>query len=119
MSGFLEKIIGDFEEKKEWREIKARAKALPSDYRTAYEEIQKYLWKTSGLGSIKPFGSLLDLFEEGAAEGRSVLEITGNDVAAFADELVRGEDSYFEKSRQELNNGILKKLDKKDATTTE
>ena len=97
MSGFLEKVIGDFEGKKEWREIKARVKALPEDYRFAYEEIQKYVWCTSGIETMEPLKSLLDLFEEGTANGRSVLEITGNDVAAFTDELVRGEKSYFEK----------------------
>ncbi|MCL2343854.1 MAG: DUF1048 domain-containing protein, partial [Firmicutes bacterium] len=47
-----------------------------------------------------------------AANGRTVLEITGNDVAAFADELVRGEKSYFEKKRRELNGSIQKKLGK-------
>ena len=113
MSSFLEKIVGDLEEKKEWKEMKARAKALPA-YRTAYEEIQKYIWKTSGVGSIAPFQNLLDLFEEGAAYGRNVLEITGDDVAGFADELVRGEKSYYDKIRQELNNGIAKKIGKQN-----
>lgn len=113
MSSFLEKIIGDFEGKKEWKEMKARIKALPSDYRTAYEEIQQYLWKTSGVGSMDPFKALLDLFEEGAAGGRNVLDITGNDVAAFADELVRGEQSYFDKMRQDLNKDLMKKLGNK------
>ena len=31
---------------------------------------------------------LIELFEAGAADGRQVLEITGEDVASFADELV-------------------------------
>ena len=115
MSSLIEKITGGLEGKREWRETKARAKALPEEYRTAYEEIQKYLWKTSGVESLEPFKSILDLFEEGAAAGRGVLEITGSDVAAFADELVRGEASYYEKSRQGLNDGILKKLGEKDA----
>ena len=109
MSVFI-KIIGDFKEKKGWRETKVRAKALPHDYRIAYEEIQNYLLKTSGIVTLAPFTSLLDLFEEGAANGRNVLEITGNDVAAFADELVRGEQSYFDKMRQDLNSDIAKKL---------
>jgi DNA-binding ferritin-like protein (Dps family) len=112
MSNFLEKIIGDFEGKREWKEMKARAGALPGDYRMAYEEIQKYLWKTSGVTSLEPFKNLLDLFEESAANGRSVLEITGEDVAAFADELVRGEESYFIKLRKDLNGDIQKKLGK-------
>jgi len=112
MSGFLEKVTGDFAGKREWRAVKARYKALPEDYRFAYEEIQKYIWTTSGVETMAPLKNLLDLFEEGAANGRTVLEITGNDVAAFADELVRGEKSYFEKKRRELNGSIQKKLGK-------
>lgn len=114
MSSFLEKIIGNLEGKKEWKELKARAKALPDDYRFAYEQIQKYLWHTSGIGSMDPFKNLLDLFEEGAADGRGVLDITGVDVAGFADELVRGEQSYFDKMRQDLNKDISKHLGKQD-----
>lgn len=112
MTNILELVIGSIEDKREWRNMKARAKALPRDYRIAYEEIQKYIWKSSGLGSIKPFGNLLDLFEEGVANGKKVLEITGDDVAAFVDEFVRDEESYFDKWRQELNRTIRDRIGK-------
>ncbi len=116
MSGFLEKIIGDFEGKREWRETKARAKALPPDYRAVYEEIQKYLWSSSGVGTLAPFFAMLDMFEEGAAHGRRVLDITGRDVAAFADDLVRGEASYFDKLRKNLNRDVIKRLEQSGAS---
>lgn len=114
MSGFLEKIIGDFEEKKEWKEMKVRVKALPEEYGIAYAEIQKYLWKTSGVGTLAPFRVLLDLFEKGAAGGKTVLDVTGDDAAAFADGLVRGEASYFDKLRRELNSEMKKRFGPKD-----
>ena len=60
--------------------------------------------------TIDAFRTLIDLFEESAANGRQVLEITGDDVAAFCDELVKGEKTYFEKLRKKLNNNIAKKL---------
>jgi DNA-binding ferritin-like protein (Dps family) len=110
MSDFLKKIIGD---KKEWKAMEVRAKALPKDYQVVYREIQQYVWKSSGLESIDLFKGLLDLFEEGAANGRSALEITGNDVAAFCDELIGGgAKTYIDRWRDELNNGIAKKLGK-------
>jgi DNA-binding ferritin-like protein (Dps family) len=112
MSKILDKIIGDFGEKKRWRAMKARAKALPSDYAMVYEEIQHYLWNTGRLISIDPFDNLLDLFEEAAAAGRKVIEITGDDVAAFADELVRDEKSYLEDCRKKLNRKIATKIRK-------
>lgn len=109
MSDFLKKIIGD---KKEWKAMEERAKALPKDYRVVYDEIKRYIWKSSGLGSVDIFKGLLDLFEEGAANGKHVLEITGDDVAAFCDELLRGAKTYTEGWREELNHDIAKKLRK-------
>ena len=53
---------------------------------------------------------LIDLFEEGAAAGKSALEVTGNDVAAFADELLKNIKNYIEKRRVKLNEDIMKKL---------
>ena len=80
MNKFIEKIIGN---KKEWRAMEARAKTLPHDYQVVYEEIKQYIWKSSGLGSVEVLIGILDLFEEGTANNKGVLEITGNDVAAF------------------------------------
>ena len=110
MNEFLKKIIGD---KKEWNAMEARAKALPKDYRVVYDEIKQYTWKSSGLSSTDIFKDLLDFFEEGAANGKRVLEITGNDVAAFCDEILRNEKrekTYTEKWRETLNQNIAKKL---------
>jgi DNA-binding ferritin-like protein (Dps family) len=112
MSKIIDTIIGNVEDKKEWRSIEKRAKALPHDYRIAYEEIKHYLWKSSGITTIDAFRVLIDLFEESAANGRQVLEITGNDVAAFCDELVKNQKTYFEKLRKKLNNNIVKKIGK-------
>jgi DNA-binding ferritin-like protein (Dps family) len=110
MNDFLKKIIGD---KKEWNTMEARAKALPKDYQVVYHGIQQYLWKSSGIELMDVFKGVLDLFEEGAVNGRSALEITGDDVAAFCDELVGGgAKTYVDKWREQLNHGIAKKLGK-------
>lgn len=37
---------------------------------------------------------LIDLFEEGAANSKCILEITGDDVAAFVDELLNNTKTY-------------------------
>jgi DNA-binding ferritin-like protein (Dps family) len=76
--------------KRQWRAHMARVKALPPDYQVVYKEIQRYLFKV-GSGDL-PDGYLLsgivDFFEEGAAAGKGVLAVIGNDVAAFCDDLV-------------------------------
>jgi DNA-binding ferritin-like protein (Dps family) len=110
--GIIEKIIGNLEDKREWKAMEARAKALPKEYSKAYKAIQKYMWTTGGLSDWKDisriFGGLLDLFEAGAAEGKKVTDLTGEDVAAFCDELVKDSKSWKDKHRAKLNNAILR-----------
>ncbi|GMK46985.1 DUF1048 domain-containing protein [Paenibacillus glycanilyticus] len=80
------------EGKKEWRAHVARIKALPRDYQIVYKEIQKYLFKVGPVELTDWMGGLsgiIDLFEEGAALGKGVLEVTGSDVAAFCDDLIK------------------------------
>ncbi|MNO09765.1 hypothetical protein D3C81_2331790 [compost metagenome] len=55
---------------------------------------------------------LIDLFEAGAADGRKVLDITGDDVASFADELVENAKTYTAKYREDLNKSIMDRLKK-------
>lgn len=83
-----------------------RAKALPDEYVVAYKLIRKYLWNTAGITSIDPLIDLVDLLEEAAASEKAVIEITGPDVAAFADELVKGERSYASDQRRKLNDAF-------------
>ncbi|MEP7205075.1 MAG: DUF1048 domain-containing protein [Candidatus Saccharibacteria bacterium] len=111
MKKIIDFIIGDIKEKKKYRENEKRAKSLPKEYSDAYTEIKRYLWNT-GMLTIEPLFPLVDLFEEAAARGKHVREITGPDVAAFADELVRGEKSYKDQQSKRLNNNIAEKLGK-------
>lgn len=102
-------IIGDFGEKKRYRENEKRARKLPEDYAKAYKEIRHYLWNTSGILTIEPLISLVDLFEEASASGKTVVEVTGKDVATFADEFVSDESSYKNQQRKKLNDKLNKK----------
>ncbi|GHJ98000.1 hypothetical protein SNE510_75190 [Streptomyces sp. NE5-10] len=84
------------EGKKQWRAHKARVKALPPDYQIVYEEMQKYLFKVGPIdlpdGPLLP--GIVTFFEEGAASGKGVLELIGNDVAAFCDGLITNTRTY-------------------------
>lgn len=80
-----------FEEKRDWRAYQSRVKSLPKDYLIVYNEIEKYLFKVccvEGRDAYSVLPGILELFEEGAAMGKSVLAITGPDVAAFCDNLL-------------------------------
>ena len=109
MNKIIDTLVGDMGEKKAYRENEKRAKALPAEYAEAQKEIKNYIFHTAGIFTMEPLKALVDLFEEAAADGKHVIDITGPDVASFADELVRGENSYFDKQRQKLNNNFSKK----------
>jgi DNA-binding ferritin-like protein (Dps family) len=107
------------EGKKEWRAHVARVKALPQEYQIVYKEIQKYLFKvgpvelTEGTGILS---GIIDLFEEGVAFGKGVLEVTGSNVAAFCDDLIKDSktyaDIYQESVDQEVSKAMKKVTDK-------
>ncbi|MGI8313868.1 DUF1048 domain-containing protein [Halobacillus mangrovi] len=106
----FEKIIGSLDDKREWRAMEARAKALPTEYHNAYKAIQKYMWTTGGPSDWKStsriFNGILDLFEQGAAEGKKVTDLTGEDVATFCDDLLQDEKTWKDKYRTKLNDTI-------------
>jgi DNA-binding ferritin-like protein (Dps family) len=110
MTNFLTKIIGD---KREWNNMQVRAKALPRDYQIVYNEIMQYMFMRSGgdgMDIIAILKDLLGLFESGAADGKRALEITGEDIAAFCDELLRNAKTFTENWREKLNRDVMKKL---------
>lgn len=110
------KIKDIIEGKKEWRAYMARVKALPKDYQIVYKEIQKYLFKVGTVDSTDLLSGIVDFFEEGATLGKGVLEVTGSDVAAFCDDLIKDSktyaDIYQESVDQEVNNAIKKSIRK-------
>ena len=93
------------EGKRQWRAHMARVKALPPDYQIVYKEIQKYLFKVGPIDL--PDGNLLsgivEFFEEGVAAGKGVLELIGNDVAAFCDDLVKDSRTYADVYQESIS----------------
>lgn len=110
------------EGKKEWRAHVARVKALPQEYQIVYKEIQKYLFKvgpvqlTEGTGLLS---GIVDLFEEGAASGKGVLEVTGRDVAAFCDDLIKDSKTYADIYQESVDQEVAKAMKKVSDKTKE
>ena len=103
------------EGKKEWRTHMARVKALPQEYQIVYQEIQKYLFKVGPVELIEGTGLLsgiVDLFEEGAASGKGVLEVTGSDVAAFCDDLIKDSKTYADVYQESVDREVSKAMKK-------
>lgn len=93
------------EGKKQWRAHVARVKALPQDYQIVYKEIQRYFFKVGpvGLTDGSLLSGLVDFFEQGVADGMGVLELIGDDVAAFCDDLVKDSSTYAEIYQQSIS----------------
>ena len=93
------------EGKRQFRAHMARVRALPPDYRIVYKEIQRYLFK---VGPVDVFdgrllSGIVDFFEEGVADDKGVLELIGNDVAAFCDDLVKDSRTYADVYQESLS----------------
>lgn len=93
------------EGKKQWRAHLARVKALPPDYRIVYKEMQKYFFKVGPVdlhdGTL--LSGIVDFFEEGAATGKGVLELIGDDVAAFCDDLIKDSRTYADVYQESIS----------------
>ena len=111
----LELIKKMIEDKKEYKEQMAKIEALPEDYRFVFEKIQGYMWSfADGDGSdmLKIQYDLIELFEVSAAKGKHVLDVTGNDVVGFCDELLRDAKMWTDNYRNKLNRDMRNKLRK-------
>jgi DNA-binding ferritin-like protein (Dps family) len=104
-----------FEEKRKWKAFMARVEKLPEDYQIVYKEIQKYLFKigpvelTEGIGLLT---GIVELFEDGAASGKKVLEVTGEDVALFCDDLIKDSKTYADICQESVNKKVDKAMSK-------
>ncbi|WP_327141267.1 DUF1048 domain-containing protein [Nocardia sp. NBC_01327] len=111
---FWETITGS-DLTREYKAFDARAKALPDEYRAAWEEIKIHLSPYSGLTgrNLMPImDGALGLLEEAAADGQSVDETLGTDIKGFC-AAIAGEEkarSYRDKWREQLNKNVAKKL---------
>ena len=92
------------EGKRQWRALQARVKALPPDYRIVYQEMQRYYFKVGPVDLVDGtlLSGIVDFFEEGVAAGKGVLEVVGDDVAAFSDGLIEGTRTYADIYQESL-----------------
>jgi DNA-binding ferritin-like protein (Dps family) len=84
----LELVTGSLEEKKRWREYKARVKALPENYRIAVEALERYLMHfgpADGAGAMTMYEDLADLFEQSAADRTPIRDLFGDDPIEFVE----------------------------------
>jgi len=112
MTLIIEKIIGDFGDKRRWRQYKTRTKQLPDDYRTAIDALERYLTYFGGItkGDIlmSMLEDLADLFEQSSASGTSIRAVVGDDPVEFAETFLANysEGQWINKERKRLTDAI-------------
>lgn len=119
MPNIIQKMIGD---KKRYRDQMARVDALPEDYRFVFKKIQGYMWSFAGgdgFDMLETQYGLIELFEAGVVEGKAVLDVTGEDVAGFSDELIRGNKLWTDSLRKKLNRAMRNQFNPEENPTQE
>jgi DNA-binding ferritin-like protein (Dps family) len=105
-SKVIAKVVGP---KGQWREYKARARQLPASYRAALDALERYLnYFGPGGDGTAMYADLIDLFEQGAANGTPVREIVGEDPVEFIETFVRNypKGQWIIRERERLTNAI-------------
>ncbi|WP_336203740.1 DUF1048 domain-containing protein [Nonomuraea sp. LPB2021202275-12-8] len=108
---YLEVVTGPLEDKRRWRQYKARIKALPDNYRTAAEALERYLMHFGpgdGADAASMYDDLADLFEQSAADGTTIREIFGEDPVEFVEAFVQNYSvgRYISRERNRFTNAI-------------
>lgn len=113
INSIIKTIIGDLDEKREYKQMMKRANELPEDYRFAFKKIQKYMFSTGIFnGDINVFIDLIELFEISMADGRNIIEVVGNDVDKFCNEFMSVYADNNQLQREKLNKEIMEKFNK-------
>jgi DNA-binding ferritin-like protein (Dps family) len=109
---FIEKIIGDIDDKRRWRQYKTRTKQLPEHYRAAIDALERYLMLfgaiTKGDTLMSMLEDLADLFEQSAARGTPIRAIVGENPVEFAETFLANyaEGQWINKERRRLTDTI-------------
>jgi DNA-binding ferritin-like protein (Dps family) len=109
---WVDKVMETIEQKKRYRQYKARTKALPSDYRAAIDALERYLMYFGAVTRadilVVMLEDLADLFEQSAASGTPIRAVVGEDPVEFAETFLQNysEGQWINKERERLKDAI-------------
>ncbi len=109
---WIELLTGSLEQKKTYRQDKARIDALPEPYATAAKAVHRYLLYYGGITDgdtiTTMFGDLADLWERAAADRMPVREIVGDEPVEFAETFAQAYlgKQWIDKERARLTRAI-------------
>ena len=111
---WIETLTGSLEQKKQYRQYKARVEALPEPYRTTAKAFERYFMYYGGVTDgdtlVKMLGDFADLWDRAAVDGTPVSEIVGDDPVGFAEEFTQayGGKQWIDKERARLTEAVAR-----------
>jgi len=109
---WLETLTGSREQKRQYKQYRARLEALPEPYLTAAKAVDRYLMSsgsiTDGAAFVTRFGDLVELWECAAADGTPVRDIVGEDPVEFTETFraTYADKEWVERERARLRDAI-------------
>ena len=109
---WIELVTGSLEQKKRYRQYRARIKALPEPYGTVAEAFQRYFMYYGGIVDgetiLAMWSDFADLWERAAADGTPVRAVVGDDPVDFAQTFVQAYTGkqWIDKERARLTRAI-------------
>ena len=109
---WIETLTGSLEQKKQYKQDKARIEGLPEPYATAAKAMHRYVMYyggiTDGDSLITMFGDLADLWERAAIDGTPVRDIVGDDPVEFAETFAQAYAGkrWIDKERARLTEAV-------------
>jgi DNA-binding ferritin-like protein (Dps family) len=99
------------EQKRRYRQYKARTERLPANYHTAIDALERYtqfFGPGKGDSLLSMLEDLVDLFEQSAANGTPIRKIVGEDPVEFAEAFLRNypEGQWISRERERLTSAI-------------
>ena len=105
---WIEFLTGSLEQKKQYKQNRARIEALPEPYRASAKAFERYLMYyggvTDGETLLTMIMDLADLWDRAAADGTPVRDIVGDDPVEFAETFAQAYsgDRWIDKERARL-----------------
>jgi DNA-binding ferritin-like protein (Dps family) len=109
---WIETLTGSLEQKKQYKQYKARIEALPEPYRSSAKAFERYFMYNGGITDgdtlVTMLGDFADLWERAAIDGTPVGAIVGENPVDFAEEFTQayGGTRWIDKERARLTKAV-------------
>jgi DNA-binding ferritin-like protein (Dps family) len=109
---WIEVLTGSLEQKKQYKQHKARIDGLPEPYGSAAKAMHRYVMHFGMISDddtfVTMFGDLADLWERAATDGTPIREIVGGDPVDFTESfaLAYATKHWIDKERARLTKAI-------------